>query len=145
MIRIGAKIDGLYRQDVYEFPIGTVSEMICNAVCHCSFLQPSSVQVALYDDRIEVTSPGMLLGGVSIEKIKKGYSKIRNRGIANAFAYMRIIESWGSGILRMMQECIDYGLREPELIDFDGDFRVNLYRKDVIGSNSSSQSAKVAP
>ncbi len=132
MIRMGAKIEGLYRQDVYEFPIGTVREMICNAVCHRSYLEPANVQIALYDDRLEVTSPGMLLSGVSIEKMKEGYSKIRNRGISSAFAYMKIIESWGSGIPRMIQQCKDYGLEEPELIDFDGDFRINLYRKEEI-------------
>ncbi len=127
-IRMGAKIEGLYREDVYEFPVGTVREMICNAVCHRSYLEPGNVQVALYDNKLEVTSPGMLLGGVSIKKMKEGYSKIRNRGITSAFSYMKIIEGWGSGIPRMIRECKDYGLKEPELIDLDGDFRINLYR-----------------
>ncbi len=145
MIRMGAKIDGLYRQDVYEFPIGTIREMICNAVCHRSYLEPANVQVALYDDRLEVTSPGMLSYGMSLEKIKEGYSKIRNRCIANAFVYMKIIESWGSGIPRMIQECKDYGLNEPELIDFDGDFRVNLYRKEAIGIKTMPESAGKVP
>lgn len=59
----------------------------------------------------------------------KGYSKPRNPAIANAFAYMKIIEKWGTGIPRIFRECQEYGLPEPELIDFDGDFRVNMYRK----------------
>jgi len=41
---------------------------------------------------------------------------------------MKIIEQWGSGIPRMFDEFKEYGLREPELIDLDGDFRVNFYR-----------------
>lgn len=138
MIRMGAKIEGLYRQDVYEFPIGTVREMICNSVCHRSFLEPANVQVALYDDRLEVTSPGMLTNGVTIEKMKEGYSKIRNRGIANAFSYMKIIESWGSGVPRMIRECREYGMAEPELIDFNGDFRINLYRNNAIGVSNDT-------
>ena len=145
MIRMGARIEGLYRQDVYEFPIGTVREMICNAVCHRSYLEPANVQIALYDDRLEVTSPGMLLGGVSIKKMKEGYSKIRNRGIANAFNYMNIIESWGSGIPRMMQECEEYGLQKPELIDFDGDFRINLYRNEKINADNMFIDTKKVP
>ncbi len=127
-INLGAKINGLYRQDVYEFPIGSIRELIANAVAHRSYLEPGNIQVALYDNRLEITSPGMILNGVSIEKMKEGYSKIRNRGIANAFSYMKIIENWGSGIPRMIKECLDYGLAEPELIDLAGDFRVNLYR-----------------
>lgn len=85
----------------------------------------------MYDNRLEVTSPDMLLNGVTIEKIKEGYSKVRNRAIANAFSYMRIIEEWGSGIPRMFDEFSKYGLAEPELVDMDGDFRVNFYRGSV--------------
>ena len=42
---------------------------------------------------------------------------------------MKIIEKWGTGIPRLFEACAEYGLPEPELIDFDGDFRVNMYRK----------------
>ncbi|MCB5287958.1 MAG: putative DNA binding domain-containing protein [Candidatus Cloacimonetes bacterium] len=136
-INLGAKIEGLYRQDVYEFPIGSIRELIANAVAHRSYLEPGNIQVALYDNRLEITSPGMLLNGVSIEKMKEGYSKIRNRAISNAFSYMKIIEKWGSGIPRIIRECREYGLREPELIDLDGDFRVNLYREYKNGDTSS--------
>ncbi len=111
-------------------PIGSIREIIANAITHRSYIQPNNVQVALYDNRLEVTSPGMLLNGVTIDKIKAGYSKARNRAIANAFAYMRIIEEWGSGIPRIYDEFAQYGLGEPELIDMDGDFRVNFYRNN---------------
>ena len=42
---------------------------------------------------------------------------------------MKIIEKWGTGIPRIFRECEEYGLPEPKLIDFDGDFRVNMYRR----------------
>ncbi len=135
MIRVGAKIDGVVRQDIYEFPISTIREMICNAICHRNFLEPSYVQVALYDDRLEITSPGMLSRDITIERMKEGYSKIQNRGIARAFEYMKIIEGWGSGIPRMIQECREYGLRELELIDMNGAFRINMYRNTPISAD----------
>ncbi|MBR4027042.1 MAG: winged helix-turn-helix transcriptional regulator [Lachnospiraceae bacterium] len=102
--------------------------MIANAVCHRSFLTPGKIQVALFDDRLEVTSPGMLDNEITIEKMKTGLSKIRNKGIAAALSYMNVIEAWGSGIPRMFREAQEYGLKEPELIDLGSDFRVNLYR-----------------
>lgn len=136
-INLGAEIEGLYRQDMYEMPIGSIREIIANAVTHRSYLEPGNVQVALYDNRLEVTSPGMLLNGVTVEKIREGYSKVRNRAIANAFSYMKIIEEWGSGIPRMFDEFSKYGLAEPELIDMDGDFRVNLYRKNKPSKNGT--------
>ena len=138
MIRVGAKIDGVVRQDVYEFPIGTIREMICNAVCHRNFLEPSYVQVALYDNRLEVTSPGMLSRDITIERMKEGYSKVQNRGIARAFEYMKIIEGWGSGIPRMIQECKEYGLKELELIDMNGAFKINMYRNSPISTDQTT-------
>lgn len=127
-INRGMKIQGIYRQDVYELPPDSIRELIANSVAHRSYLEPGNIQIAIFDDRLEITSPGMLLNGVSVEKMMEGYSKIRNRAIANAFSYMKIIEKWGSGIPRIVRECSEYGLPKPELIDFDGDFRVNMYR-----------------
>ena len=138
-INLGAKIDGLYRQDVYELPINAVRELIANAIAHRSYIDPGNIQIALYDNRLEVISPGMLLNGVSIEKMKEGYSKIRNRAITNVFSYMKIIEKWGSDIPRIIRECKEYGLPELELIDFDGDFRVNMYRvHDGFGTSGTN-------
>ena len=129
-INMGMQIKGIYRQDVYELPINSVRELIANAVAHRNYLEPGNIQVAIFDDRLEVTSPGMLLNTVSIKKMIEGYSRLRNPAIANAFAYMKIIEKWGTGIPRILRECKEYGLKKPELIDFDDDFRVNMYRRE---------------
>ena len=129
-INMGMQIKGIYRQDVYELPINSVRELIANAVAHRNYLEPGNIQVAILDDRLEVSSPGMLLNTVSIKKMIEGYSRLRNPAIANAFAYMKIIEKWGTGIPRILRECKEYGLKKPELIDFDGDFRVNMYRRE---------------
>lgn len=50
--------------------------------------------------------------------------------VVEIFAYMKIIEKWETGIPRILRECKEYGLKKPELIDFDGDFRVNMYRRE---------------
>lgn len=61
--------------------------------------------------------------------MKEGFSKVRNCALANALAYMNLLEQWGSGFPRIFRDCQDYGLKEPEIIDFEGDLRVNLYRR----------------
>ncbi len=109
-------------------------------MAHRNYLESGNIQVALYDDRLEVTSPGMLLNNVTISKMMEGYSKPRNPAIARAFAYMKIIEKWGTGIPRLFESCEKYGLPKPELFDFDGDFRVNMYRKNKINDNTSMKS-----
>lgn len=96
-IRLGAAIEGIYRKDIYELPSDSIRELIINAVMNCSFLQSSHVQVAIYDDRLEITSPGGLMPGVTVERMKEGYSQIRNRALAHAFSYMNLIEGWGYG------------------------------------------------
>lgn len=130
-INLGARIDGLARQDIYELPIRAIREMITNAVCHRSYLCPGKVQVALFDDRLEVTSPGMLDKDLTIEKMRAGISKIRNGVIAKIFAYMNMVETWGTGIPKIFEEAKDYGLEEPKLQDLGSDFRINLYRKKM--------------
>lgn len=136
-IRLGAKLSGVYRQDIYELPPDSIRELIINAVMNCSFLQPSHIQVAVYDNRLEITSPGGLLPGVTVDRIREGYSKIRNKALARAFAYMNLIEAWGSGIPKLIQAMEDYGLPAPEFIDGEIYFRVNLYRKNLVAEETN--------
>jgi len=158
-IHLGARIKGIHRQDVYELPPESIRELIINAVVNCSYLQGSLVQVAIYDNRLEISSPGGLMPGVTIEKMKEGFSKVRNHGIANAFAYMNLIEQWGSGIPKILSQTKEYGLPEVEFIDMENALRVNMYRvlpenekqaiktsdkKQAISDNSKRQTIKVS-
>lgn len=146
-INLGAEIRGLVREDAYELPTEAIREAIVNAITHRNFLNRACVQVAVYDDRVEVTSPGMLYGGLTIEQIKEGGSKIRNRCIAEVFSRMKIIESWGTGIKRMFSSCKEYGVREPELLEIGDSFRVNLYRPSYheVHQSSLKSSLKSSP
>lgn len=137
-IRLGCRLEGVYRQDIYELPPDSIRELIVNAVMNCSYIQASHIQVAIYDDRLEITSPGGLLPGVTIDLMKEGFSKIRNRSLANAFSYMNLVEAWGSGIPKLMQAMKDYGLREPEFIDMGVAFRINLYRGQFNANNANN-------
>ena len=141
-INLSSDIVGIYRVDKYEIPPKSIREVIANAVIHRSYLEPNDIQVALYDNRLEITSPGMLLSGVNVKRMKEGYSKLRNRAIASVFAYVNIIEKWGSGIPRIMNEIREYGLQEPEFIPFENDFRVNIYRKNYNTTQSTQGSTQ---
>ncbi len=127
-IHLGATFEGVYRQDVYEIPPDAIRELIINAMVHRSYLDHGTIQIAIYDDRLEITSPGKLPMGQTIERMKEGYSKIRNEALAYAFSYMNLIEHWGSGIPRIIGKVKAAGLREPEFIGGDVDLRINIYR-----------------
>ena len=74
--------------------------------------------------------------GQTIERMKEGYSKIRNEALAHAFAYMNLIEHWGSGIPRIIDKVKAVGLREPEFIGGEVDLRINIYRGQVDTNNA---------
>lgn len=128
-INLGSRIEGLYRQDFYELPLGSVREMIANAVCHRSYMSSGKIQVALFDDRLEVTSPGKLIEGLTKKQLLEGNSRIRNRALAAVFSYIHVIETRGSGIPRIFEDSADYGLKTPEITDFGTSFRISIFRR----------------
>ena len=138
-IRLGATIEGLVRKEKYELPPEAIREMIINAHCHRNLLDESCIQVAVYDDRLEVTSPGGLYNGLTYEEVMNGHSKIRNKAIANIFSQMGLVEAWGSGIKRIFNAAKEYDLPEPKFQEFDNMFRVELFR-----NNSMTESEKEA-
>lgn len=80
--------------------------------------------------------------GQTIERMKQGYSKIRNEALANAFSYMNLIEHWGSGIPRIIQGAKEIGLKEPEFIGGDVDLRINIYRSSEIDTKNNENGTK---
>ena len=78
---------------------------------------------------------------VTLDKMKEGYSKIRNPALAHAFSYMNLIEAWGSSIPKLMEAMREYGLREPEFRDMEIGFRINLYRNTEDALADTTQDA----
>lgn len=138
-IRKGYLFVGLLHVDNYEIPTGAIREAIINAVVHRSYIPYDETKIAVFDDRIEVTSPGKMLSGQSIEEMKLGNSQIRNHALAQAFAYMNLIEAWGYGIPKIMKSCKERGLKEPELIDKVVQLKLLIFRQeDGSGINNSA-------
>lgn len=134
-IHMGATFEGIYRQDVYEIPPDAIRELIINAAVHRSYLDHGNTQIAVYDNRLEITSPGKIPMGQTLERMKEGYSQIRNEALACAFSYMNLIEHWGSGIPRIIGKVKAAGLREPEFIGGEVDLRINIYRGQINGTD----------
>ena len=85
-----------FRHDRYELPPDGLRELVINAFAHRNYFDHDApVFVAVYDTRVEITSPGGLPRGQTAEKAISGCSKIRNKAIAEALSYMRYVEGWG--------------------------------------------------
>jgi len=87
--------------------------------------------VAIFDDRLEVENPGLLLFGLTVENLRRGISKLRNRVVGRVFHQLGLIEQWGSGIQRMTAATVAAGLPPPALEEIGTRFRVTLSTERV--------------
>jgi predicted HTH transcriptional regulator len=87
----------------------------------------------------------MLFGSFDIAAIKAGRSETRNRTIARVFDKMHLIESWGTGIRRIIEDCAQLNLPEPVFSEIGDVFRVEVYRKQAIQPATSRASTEQVP
>lgn len=104
-------------------------EAIVNAVTHRDYASNGSVQVMLLADRLEIWNPGELPSALSVAKLHHPHPSLpRNPLIADPMFLTRYAEKAGSGILDMLQQCQDAGLREPEFRQDGGFFVQTMWR-----------------
>lgn len=104
-IHIGMRIEGLRRIDVPEIDKEAFREAIINAFCHRDYREDDSVNIAIFRNRVEIRNPGLLYGGLTIEKIKtEMVSERRNELLADMLHRVHFIEKWGRGIRLMLSK-----------------------------------------
>ena len=115
------------RDIVPEYPEEAVREAITNAICHRDYSRSGTVQVRIYDDRLEVWSPGGLPPGISLDALYHEHpSHPVNPLLADALYRARVIEHWGTGTIRIVDTCLDRGMPKPEFIFDMGMFMVRF-------------------
>ena len=128
----GAEIGAVRRTERWNLPPVAVREAVVNAVAHADYAQRGApIRVAIFDDRLEVENPGLLLFGLTVEDLRRGISKLRNRVIGRIFHRLGLIEQWGSGIQRMTAATVEAGLPPPALEEIGTRFRVTLSTERV--------------
>ena len=143
-INMGCYFQGAYRHDRYELPPDEMRELVINAFAHRQYLQHDApVFIAIYDSRIEITSPGGLPRGQTAARALAGYSKIRNDVLAKALNYMRFIEEWGSGLRRVNKVFADYGLQNLSLEDAGFAVKMNVYRANAATKGADGDTLNV--
>lgn len=124
----GAVIGRTKRIDVPQYPPIAIREAIINAIVHADYaIKGSSIMIAIFDDRIEITNPGGLRMGMTLEDAIAGSSKVRNRVIARVFNELQFIEQWGSGLKKIIEACEKRGLEKPIFEDKIDEFKVTLF------------------
>lgn len=124
----GADFSAIRRKDVWSIPLTILREVLINAIVHADYSQKGApIRVSFFDDRIEIENPGILLPGMTIEDVKQGISKIRNRVIARIFREIGLIEQWGSGFRRILCDAEELGLPEPVMVEVGMRVRVTVF------------------
>lgn len=135
-LNLKAEIKGIQRKEDYEISIIALREAILNTIVHRDYTRSSDTKVAIYDDIVEIISPGPFPNGITLEDISDGRSELRNRVLANLFKESGYIESWGSGIARIKDFCRRYNT------DFDIKEKGNFV--EVVFSRPSMAESELA-
>ncbi len=128
-------LEGVARREIWDYPLDALREAAINALVHRDYLDTSaSIEVRIYDDQLILSNPGKLMPPLTIEQLKEKHSgRQRNPLIATVFYYANLIESWGSGTLKMIDLCKKQNLPEPEFVERKeglGEFAV-VFHKDI--------------
>ena len=99
--------------------------------------------MAIYDDMLEITSPGPLPDFLSFEELGTGRREIRNRVLAPIFKDMKLIEAWGSGIQKMRMELKEYPEIELVLKEAGHAFQVQFVKKEKVKAESGPGQGRV--
>lgn len=102
-------VDGIQRTTKELIPLIAFKEALTNAIIHRDYLLNAGVQIAMFENRIEIASPGGLMEGIDEEQFYKGLSSLsRNPIVTNVFFRLAIIEQFGTGINRIIDSYKPY-------------------------------------
>jgi ATP-dependent DNA helicase RecG len=119
----GRVVGGIFeRSDDPIYPPEALREALANAFCHRDYsIGGGSVSIAIFDDRLEISSAGGLHFGLTVEDLYRPHDSLPwNPIVASVFFKRGIIETWGRGTLKMTQLTTEVGLPRPEFEELAG-------------------------
>ena len=142
-IRLEYLISGKAERDErWEYPLVALREAILNAVVHRDYNDPGNIQIRIFDDFIEIWSPGLLPKELDINSLPKNSRSIpRNKQLLNIFHLAGDIENWGTGFARISEACAVNGNPVPIFEEKSGAFIIRI--NQILNKSSDKSSDKV--
>jgi len=134
LIRRSARLHDLFFRESPEYPTFAWQEAIVNAVAHRDYrIRGFGIEVWLYDDRMEVVSPGGLLPDVPMERLKmrERLHSSRNPRMTRVLAELGVMREQGEGVPRMFEEMERSWLPVPKLTSGSDRFSVVLINRPI--------------
>ncbi len=110
--RVEQKFDGFKQLLFEEYPFVAIKEAIVNAVCHRDYSIQEDILVELFDNRIEIVSPGGIPNDLSLKEVY-GFSNPRNYTISKFFKKIGYADKLGRGLCKMEELALVHGLKKP--------------------------------
>ncbi|MGM9858396.1 MAG: ATP-binding protein [Bacilli bacterium] len=132
------------REDKYEYPLKAIREALLNSLVHRDYSRYTEgipVSLEIYSDRIEITNPGVLFGGISVEQLGIARPETRNIILSNILELLHITENRYSGIPTIRKELLENNMPAPIFISKNGQFKTII--KKSFDDNSNSYNEKV--
>ena len=127
-LRNAGVIRGFEPEVQTELPLEMLREALTNALVHRDYSLSAPVRVFLFEDRLEIRSPGPLPNSVTLENVRAGIHVERNPIILSLMSKLGLMTRLGTGIVRIFRLAAERGLPEPELAESGAEFVVTLYR-----------------
>jgi len=127
-----AEFEGLDRIDKRDYPGVALREALLNAITHRDYSFSGSTLISIFDDRIEFVTIGGLVRGLTFDDIMLGVSALRNQNLANLFYHLKLIEAYGTGILKINESYADCAVK-PQFEVTDNAFKITLPNMNYIG------------
>ena len=128
-----AEFEGLERIDRRDYPSEALREALLNAITHRDYSFSSSTLISIFDDRIEFVTIGGLVRGLTFDDIMLGVSALRNPNLANVFYRLKLIEAYGTGILKINESYADFAVK-PQFEVTDNAFKITLPNINYAGA-----------
>lgn len=123
--RTRAEFSGLDRLDMRDYPPEAIREALLNAIVHRDYSFSGATLISIFENRIEFVTIGGLVKGIALEDVMLGVSALRNQHLANIFYRLRLIEAYGTGILKI-NECYDEYTVKPIIETTGNAFKITL-------------------
>lgn len=111
------EITGIKRSEKLEIPEVAFREALLNLLIHRNYHIQAPSKISIYDNRIELFSPGNFSGPIEQDQLLKGITYLRNPATCKVFREMGLVEKMGTGFINIFKSYEKWGLEKPQIIE----------------------------
>ena len=136
-------IDAPRRTEQLEIPETAIRQAILNALLHRNYTIKCPTKIVIYNNRVEIFSPGSFPGPIKSSNIKEGYTFVKNSTLMKVFREMGYVEKLGTGIPAILKSFEEQGLPEPEIRETDDFVKYVLRRPSHEHTPDTDEEARI--